>query len=159
MAPAGKKGKVTASGPNSVLLLVILAFYCEASVGVKLSVALFCHLFSLRFTAQGQCSTCVFFVDIVGAGTHLKPRKKVESYRNHCVFMDARRDSSLLVTPISPPEQNPRWSHKKLTNTRARPVLEEIASLAEARITGAMIIKEFRLHRIPPLQAHSRPLW
>ena len=34
--------------PNSVLLLAIFAYYCEAHVGVKPSVALLRHFFSLR---------------------------------------------------------------------------------------------------------------
>ena len=34
--------------PNSVLLLAIFTYYCEAHVGVKTSVALLRHFFSLR---------------------------------------------------------------------------------------------------------------
>jgi hypothetical protein len=45
--------------PNSVLLLSIFAFFCEAFVGVLPSVALFRHFFSLRLTAVNQCSGCV----------------------------------------------------------------------------------------------------
>ena len=33
--------------PNSILLLSIFAYYCEAHVGVMPSVALLCHFFSL----------------------------------------------------------------------------------------------------------------
>ncbi|KAE8809111.1 hypothetical protein D1007_14289 [Hordeum vulgare] len=58
--------------PNSVLLLAIFAFYCEAFVGVRPSVALFRHFFSLRFTAPGQRSACISFIDVAGAGSHLK---------------------------------------------------------------------------------------
>ncbi|KAE8812734.1 hypothetical protein D1007_10224 [Hordeum vulgare] len=89
----------------------------------------------------------------------MKAGKKVEGYRNHLVFMEVHRESSLLATPLGPPEQTPKWSHKKLTDPRAGPVLEKIASLAEALLKGAMIIKEFLGHRNMPLQAHSRPLW
>ena len=38
--------------PNSVLLLAIFAYYCEAHVGVKPSVALLRHYFSLQ-TSRG----------------------------------------------------------------------------------------------------------
>ena len=37
--------------PNSILLLAIFSFYCESFVGVRPSVALFRHVFSLWFTA------------------------------------------------------------------------------------------------------------
>ncbi|KAE8784130.1 hypothetical protein D1007_42346 [Hordeum vulgare] len=73
--------------------------------------------------------------------------------------MDEHRESSLLVTPLGPREKTPRWIYKKLIESRARPILERIASLAVVRLTRAMIIKEFFGHRIMPLKSHSRPLW
>ncbi|KAE8781223.1 retrotransposon unclassified [Hordeum vulgare] len=76
--------------PNSILLLVVFAFHFEAFVGVRPLVVLFFHFFSLRFTAQGQHSTYISFVDVAGAGTRLKAGKKVDGYRNHWVFMDTR---------------------------------------------------------------------
>ena len=41
--------------PNSILLLAIFAYYCEAHVGVQPSVALLRHYFSLR-TSRGPVS-------------------------------------------------------------------------------------------------------
>ncbi|KAE8803363.1 hypothetical protein D1007_20809 [Hordeum vulgare] len=73
--------------------------------------------------------------------------------------MDSHPQSSLLATPLCPPEQTPKWIHKMLTDPRAGSVLEQIGSLTEARLMGVMIIKEFLGHRITPLQAHSRPFW
>lgn len=64
-----------------------------------------------------------------------------------------------MATQLSLPKQIPQWSHKKLTDPRAGPVLVRIASLAEARLIGVMIIKDFLGHRIAPFHAHSRPLW
>ncbi|KAE8788272.1 hypothetical protein D1007_37668 [Hordeum vulgare] len=69
--------------PFSDFFHAIFAFYCEAFVGMRPLVALFLHFFSMAFTAQGQCFTCISFVDIVGVGTHLKDGKKVEGYQNH----------------------------------------------------------------------------
>src|SRR3954469_7424803 len=47
--------------PNSVLLLAIFAYYCEAHVGVQPSVALLRHYFYLR-TSKGSPSACAGFV-------------------------------------------------------------------------------------------------
>ena len=47
--------------PNSVLLLSIFSFYCEAYVGVMPSVALLCHFFFLRIN-NGHTSGCANFV-------------------------------------------------------------------------------------------------
>ncbi|KAE8817878.1 retrotransposon unclassified [Hordeum vulgare] len=48
--------------PNSVLLLSIFAFYCEAFLGVQPSVALFRHFFSLRLHDDAHLLACVSFV-------------------------------------------------------------------------------------------------
>ncbi|KAE8771936.1 hypothetical protein D1007_56143 [Hordeum vulgare] len=69
--------------PNSILLLAIFTFCCNAFVGMRSSVALFRHFFILRFTDQRQRSVCVSSVDVGGIGTHLKTGKKVEIYRKH----------------------------------------------------------------------------
>ena len=44
-------------------------------MGVRPSVALFRHFFSLRFTAQDQCSACISFVDVKGENVRLKAGK------------------------------------------------------------------------------------
>ncbi|KAE8787389.1 hypothetical protein D1007_38662 [Hordeum vulgare] len=104
--------------PNSILLMAIFAFYCEAFMGVRFPVALLSHFLSLRFTTPGQRSASVSFVDVAGVIMHLKAGKKVEGYQNHWVFMDALRESLLLALHSGPPEQTSGLSHKKLTNLR-----------------------------------------
>ena len=47
--------------PNSVLLLAIFAYYCEAHVGVKPSVALLRHYFFLR-VSRAHVSACASFI-------------------------------------------------------------------------------------------------
>ena len=47
--------------PNSITILAIFAFACDAFLGVEPSVALFRHFYSLRVTAGKQCSSCVSF--------------------------------------------------------------------------------------------------
>src|SRR4051812_24053889 len=48
--------------PTPFLLLAIFAYYCEAPVGVRPSVALLRHYFSLRVT-RGSPSACATFVE------------------------------------------------------------------------------------------------
>ncbi|KAE8778115.1 hypothetical protein D1007_49024 [Hordeum vulgare] len=103
--------------------------------------ALFRHFFILRFTAPSQCSTCVSFVDVVVRRHSREGREEGGRLQNHYVFMDARRESPLVATPSSPPEQTSGWNHKKLTDLRAGTVLERIYSLAETCLIGVMIIK------------------
>ena len=45
--------------PQSITLLAVFAFVCEAMVGIAPSIALPGHFFSLRLTDPLQCSGCV----------------------------------------------------------------------------------------------------
>ncbi|KAE8774871.1 hypothetical protein D1007_52681 [Hordeum vulgare] len=103
---------------------------------VRLSVVFLLHLFSLWFTALGQCSACVSLVDVAGASCHLMDEKKVEGYRDQWGFMGARLESPLLATPMGPPEKTSGLSHKNLTDPRAGPFLERITDLANTRLMG-----------------------
>ena len=47
--------------PNSILTLAIFAYFCEAYMGIRPSVALFRSFYALRFTANGESSGCLSF--------------------------------------------------------------------------------------------------
>ena len=49
-------------GPESITLLSVFAFVCEAMMGILPSVALLRHFFSLRLVDPTQCWACVSFV-------------------------------------------------------------------------------------------------
>ena len=61
--------------PNSVLLLAIFAYYCEAHIGVQPLVALLRHYFYLR-TSCGPASACASFIAYGGAIAISNPREK-----------------------------------------------------------------------------------
>jgi hypothetical protein len=52
--------------PKSVTLLAVFAYACEAWIGIKPSVAYFCHLFSLRSSGLNQSSGSVSFIATAG---------------------------------------------------------------------------------------------
>jgi hypothetical protein len=71
--------------PKSVTLLAVLAYACEAWIGIKPSVAYFRHLFSLRSSGQNQSSGYVSFIATTGTEDDfidLKWTKKVEDFRS-----------------------------------------------------------------------------
>ena len=84
--------------PNSVLLLVIFAYYCEAHVGVKPSVALLRHYFSLR-VSRGSPSACASFVAYGGTIAISKLGKRIEGFRSKWVLVDAGRVHPRLILP------------------------------------------------------------
>jgi hypothetical protein len=148
--------------PNSILLLSVFAFYCEAFVGVQPSVALFRHFFSLCLSGDKCCTACVSFIEVKRkekAEIHLKAGKKVEVYRNRWILMEAKEVNPLLEVPTSLPVQHAGWKSKELTDPLARPVLAWIVAHGRAKLSGPEIVREFLVQRIAPLQRRPRPLW
>ena len=47
--------------PNSILILSIFAYLCEAYIGIRPSVELFRSFYALRSTALNECTGCVSF--------------------------------------------------------------------------------------------------
>ena len=85
--------------PQSVTLLDVFAFMCEAMVGIAPSVALFRHFFSLHLTNLRQSSGCVSFQAVAAtAGTRndfeLPP--STSEFHTRWVFVDAGVLSPLL---------------------------------------------------------------
>ena len=67
--------------PNSVLLLAIFAYYCEAHVGVRPSVALLRHYFYLR-VSRGSITVCASFIVHGSSNAISKPGKRIEGFRS-----------------------------------------------------------------------------
>src|SRR3954471_3408367 len=128
--------------PNSVLLLVIFAYYCEAHVGVQPSVALLRHYFSLR-VSRGSPSACASFIVYGGTIAISKPGKRIEGFRSKWVLADAGRIHPRLILPTEPPTSSGDWGRAELTDPRAKLVLEKMdadlrpANMAAAKLTGA----------------------
>jgi hypothetical protein len=92
--------------PKSVTLLAVFAYACEAWIGIKPSVAYFCHLFSLWSSRLNQSSGCVSFITTTGTEgdfIDLKWMKKVEDFQSRWFFVDILKELELfLVTGIPP---------------------------------------------------------
>ena len=97
--------------PNSILILAIFAYFCEAYIGIRPSVALFRSFYSLRNTAHGERLGCVSFriatarsetyIPIAWSGEEAvtKVTKKVDNFRPRWLFVDAKRVNLLLEVP------------------------------------------------------------
>src|SRR4051812_31226636 len=150
--------------PNSILLLAIFDYYCEAHVGVQPSVALLRHYFYLRVT-RGSPSACAGFVACGGAITISSPGKRIEGFRSKWVLVDAGRIHPRLILPMEKPVSSSDWCRAEITDPRAKPVLEKMdadlkpASVAAAKLTGASLLREFLEHQLAPLRQYSPPMW
>src|SRR3954465_8154192 len=127
--------------PNSILLLAIFAYYCEAHVGVQPSVALLRHYFYLRVT-RGSPSACASIVACGGAIAISNPGKRIEGFRSKWVLVDTGRIHPQLILPTEQPVSFGDWSRAELTDPRAKPVLEKMdvdlkpASPAATKLIG-----------------------
>ena len=86
--------------PNSILILAIFAYFCEAYVGIRPSVALFRSFYSLRNTARGERLGCASFriaaarnetyIPIAWNGEEAVTMvtKKVDNFRTRWLFVE-----------------------------------------------------------------------
>src|SRR3954466_12354583 len=150
--------------PNSILLLAIFAYNCEAHVGVQPSVALLHQYFYLRVT-RGFPSACASFVACGGAMAISNPGKRIEGFRSKWVLVDVGRIHPRLILPTEQPVSSSDWSREELMDPRTKPVLEKMdvnlkpAGVAAARLTGASLLREFLEHQLAPLRRYSPPMW
>ena len=134
----------------------IFAFYCEAYLGVMPSVALLRHFF-FRCINEGHTSRCANFIAAGKANSISKAGKKADGFRSKWVMMDAKCVHPCLVLPTEMPQSDEGWSHAKLDDDRATSVLEKMnadlkpGNAKAAKVTGAMLLREFLMLRVAPL--------
>ena len=79
--------------------------------------------------------------------------------------MDAQRADPRLALPTAAPPPNGGWPKAELIDDRASLVLGHMmtdlkpGNARAAKVTGAMLLREFLTLRVPPLQTRARPLW
>lgn len=91
--------------PNAMLVLAIFSQLCEGFVGVRLSLELFCHFFSVRRCLGNQTSGCVTFrltgeeasADFIS----LNPRESLSEWHQNWMLVDALRESDWLRAPAA----------------------------------------------------------
>ncbi|KAI5012382.1 hypothetical protein ZWY2020_024516 [Hordeum vulgare] len=146
--------------PKSVLLLSVFAFYCEAFVGVRPSVALFFHFFSMRLHDGTHLFACISFMAAQSGNLLLKASKKVENFRQHWVLMSLKDADPRLEEPKGLSEKPSAWSSAKLSDPRVVPIMEPFSrDISAKRLIGGMIVKGFLPQRLAPIQAHSKLIW
>ncbi|KAE8814013.1 hypothetical protein D1007_08651 [Hordeum vulgare] len=135
--------------PNSILLLSVFSFYCEAFVGVQPSVALLRHFFSLRLQDGAHLSACISFVADQRGNVLLKAGKKVENFR-HCWVLVCLKDANpQLEKPKELSEKTSAWSSAKLSDPQAVPMLDRFSrDISAKRLTEGIVVKEFLAQRL-----------
>ncbi|KAE8779926.1 hypothetical protein D1007_47038 [Hordeum vulgare] len=105
-------------------------------------------------------SACISFVEAQSGNLLLKAGKKVENIRHRWVLMSLKDGNPRLEETKGLSEETPAWSSAKLSDPRAAPIVECFSRDINAkRLADGMIVKEFLVQRLVPLQAHSRTLW
>src|SRR3954468_21798576 len=146
-------------GPESIALLSVFAFVCEAMVGIPPSVALLCHFFSSHLADPTQCSACVSFValpETAASGIDFNLPLSPAGFRERWLYIDVGVPSPRLVKPTSPDVPNSGWGQETLVSPRLAFVWHRFMSLNKLGVTAPKVVKEFLLCRIAPLQRHSR---
>ena len=157
--------------PNSVLILSIFAYLCEAYLGVRPSVAVFRHFYSLHLTAGDECSGCASFrfrdssrglfipISRTGGNAVTSVTTEVEGFRSRWFFVDAGEVNAHYEVPDAPPAEQESWASVPLVGAGLVNLAQRLTQVREAGLTGQMVAKDFVARRLAPLQAHGEPMW
>jgi hypothetical protein len=91
--------------PKSLTILAIFAFWCEAFVGVRPSVALFRHFYITRLNDGGLRARCVTF-RAERKWIDMDWEKKVDDFRQRWIFMDLGEENLRFAVPQHPVVRN-----------------------------------------------------
>ena len=136
--------------PQSVALLAVFAFVCEAMVGIAPSVALLRHFFSLHLTDPWQCSGFLSFqavAETAASGIDFDLPPSVSGFRMRWVYVDVGVLSPLLSPPSSPAIPNSSWGHETLASSRLSFVWLRLKMLRDLGVTAPQVVKEFLARR------------
>ncbi len=127
------------------------------------SVALLRHFFFLC-VSESHISGCANFVTSGKANSISSTGKRADNIRSKWVMMDAKRAHPRLVLPTKASWLNKGWPKAELADKRALLVLGQMmtdlkpGNARAAKVTGAMLLREFLMLRVAPLQACAPPL-
>ncbi|KAK1605938.1 hypothetical protein QYE76_063125 [Lolium multiflorum] len=137
--------------PKSLTILAIFAFWCEAFVGVRCSVALFRHFYSTRLNDSGLRARCVTFCT-ERKWIDMDWEKKVDDLRQRWIFMDLGEENPRFALPKHPVVRNDdAWAARKPKIPGCSKLWERIEALNKSGLSGMMVATEFLRARIAPL--------
>ena len=157
--------------PNSVLILAVFAYLCEAYLGLEPTVGLFRCFYALRNTAKIERSGCVSFRIMDGMGSVHIPMswsegkavtsvtKKMDDFRHRWFFVGVEQPCAFLEVPDAPPLKNSHWGKAPFDGAKNASLMGRLSFLREEGLTGQIIVADFVTRRIAPLQAHLTPMW
>ena len=65
----------------------------------------------------------------------------------------------MLHIPNAPPIKNSQWAKPTFSGASSANLVGRMSYLWEEGLTGQIIVADFRMRRIAPLQAHKKPMW
>ncbi|KAK1665011.1 hypothetical protein QYE76_053170 [Lolium multiflorum] len=146
--------------PNSITILAIFAFWCEAFVGISPSIALFRPYYSLHLTDPRESSRCLSFIPVLRrVFVPMSLSQPLTHFRGGWLFVDVRKRSPHFNVPAALPAQGCNWESVPFPSARMEALEERISNLEAMGLTGEMVAAEFLRQRVAPLQHHSAGMW
>jgi hypothetical protein len=123
--------------PNSILVLAIFQYLCEAFISVKPSIALFYHFYYLRvepWMLSGSVTFCLR--DRLSKHYILVDKKKHEEWKHRWCFVRFPESDDSLAEPSSPVNRKASWSNLGERDEEFAPALAHIWELRELGLSS-----------------------
>jgi hypothetical protein len=141
--------------PNALLTLAIFQYLCEAFVGVRPSVALFCVFFEAHLDTGGAISSCLSFhlrSNMVMCFIPMTNKEWEEWRANWCFVRFSEEDDPMAYAePTGFPEVLPNWtSPASMASLEA--AVERIQKPHGNHLVAHHVVNSFICHNIASLQ-------
>ena len=145
--------------PGTVCYLSVFAHLCGMFVGVRPSVALFRHYFSMQMSNSSLVwGVCRLVVQQDCYISH-PAMDKWEGWKNDSFFMEIVDADSRYDLPIGPPAHGEQWRRQQALDSRMQVTIDKIRELGRRGLTHRMVILDFLRRRIAPLLDNECEAW
>lgn len=145
--------------PNSILILSVFVYLCEAYLGIPADLDLFQYFYGMtRLTGvAGSCSLKLHdgkskeYIQMFTRSSWLGWKKK-------WFYWEITNEDSLSFAG-KPAEKISTWDSTPKDLGRIAPFIQAIIDLKEEGLTRWHVVKDFITRRISPLKKRAHPMW
>jgi hypothetical protein len=149
--------------PHSLILVVIFIHLCKMFISVRPSVTLFQMFHVLRWSKNASSLIGAYYFQLWATSliAYITPitHGKWDRWRQDRVIIRADIHDRLALPTESPTVKHSDWEETPKLHVAYRPMIERIKHLMSHGLSAMMVLHDFLLRRITPLQDRARPAW
>lgn len=146
-------------GPNSITMLSVFVYLCEAYLGIPADLELFQYFYGMSRQA-GIAGSCGLKLHDGKSREYIQSftRSSWPGWRKRWFYWKVTSEDSLSFVGKAA-EKKSSWDSTPEDISRIAPYVQAIKDLKKEGLTGWHVVKDFITRRISPLKKRASPMW